>query len=60
MRHELSLVLLLEEGPCPPLYSLEGQSYMEVLVGYELRSPTRVLTFWVLSYILRLVLLLYE
>jgi hypothetical protein len=35
MRHELSLMLLLGEGPYLPLYSLGGQSYMEVLVGYE-------------------------
>jgi hypothetical protein len=43
MRHELSLVVLFEEGPCPPLYSLEGHGYMEILARYELRSPTRVL-----------------
>jgi hypothetical protein len=27
-------------GPYPPLYSLVGQGYMEILAGYELRSPT--------------------
>jgi hypothetical protein len=36
-------MLMLEEGPCPPLYSLGGQGYMEDLVGYEPRSPTQVL-----------------
>jgi hypothetical protein len=34
---------LFGEGPCPPLYSLGEQGYMEVLARYELRSPTRVL-----------------
>jgi hypothetical protein len=29
-------------GPCPPLYSLEGQGYMKILAKYELRSPTRM------------------
>jgi hypothetical protein len=29
--------------PCPPLYSLGGQVYMEFLVGYKPRSPTQVL-----------------
>jgi hypothetical protein len=38
MRHELSLMLLFEEGPCPPLYSLGGQGFMEIL-----RSPTQIL-----------------
>jgi hypothetical protein len=44
MRHELSLVVLMvlfEEGPYLPLYSLGGQRYMEILARYELRSPTR-------------------
>jgi hypothetical protein len=43
MRHELSLIILFEEGPYPPLYSLGGQDYMEILARYELRTPTRVL-----------------
>jgi hypothetical protein len=30
-------------GLCPPLYSLGGQGYMEVLAKYKLRSSTRVL-----------------
>jgi hypothetical protein len=37
-------MLLLEEGPCPLLYVLGGQIYMEVLIGYKPRSPTRVLS----------------
>jgi hypothetical protein len=40
MRHELSLMLLFEESPCPPLCSLGGQGYMEILAKYELMSPT--------------------
>jgi hypothetical protein len=40
MRHELSLMVLFEEGLCPPLYSLGGQGYMEILARYKLRSPT--------------------
>jgi hypothetical protein len=39
----MSLMLLLEEGPCPPLYSLGGQGYMKIIARYELRSPTGVL-----------------
>jgi hypothetical protein len=36
-------MLLFVEGPYLPLYSLGGLGYMGVLVGYEPRSPTRVL-----------------
>jgi hypothetical protein len=43
MRHELSLMLLFEEGPYPPLSSLGGQGYMEILAKYELKSPTQIL-----------------
>jgi hypothetical protein len=43
MRHKLSLMLQFEEGPYPPLYSLGGQGYMEILVGYNPKSPTGVL-----------------
>jgi hypothetical protein len=43
MRYEFSLMVLFEEGPFPPLSSLGGQGYMEILARYELRSPTRVL-----------------
>jgi hypothetical protein len=37
------VISLFGGGPCPPLYSLGEQVYMEVLVGYKPRSPTRVL-----------------
>jgi hypothetical protein len=36
-------VSMFEGGPCPPLYSLGGQDYMEILARYKLMSPTRVL-----------------
>jgi hypothetical protein len=35
--------LLFGGGPCPPLYSLGGQIYMKILIGYKFRSPTWVL-----------------
>jgi hypothetical protein len=35
--------LLFGGGPCPSLYSLRGQGYMEVPVGYEPRSHIRVI-----------------
>jgi hypothetical protein len=34
---------LVCRGSLPPLYSLGGQGYVEILARYELRSTTRVL-----------------
>jgi hypothetical protein len=43
MKHELSLMVSFEEGPCLRLYNLRGQDYMEILARYELRSPIQII-----------------
>jgi hypothetical protein len=45
----VDLVDLFGGGLCPPLYTLGGQVYMEILAKYKLRSPTRVLFGWFAS-----------
>ena len=36
--------IMFWRGPCLPLYCLEGQGYMEILVEYYRRSPSHCLS----------------